>query len=106
MIDEVLNEIKKAETKAEQILDDANENSLKILSDAGDKAETIIKNAEQSCKDYKKTALENAEKTADKQYTDTLNSAKTDADSLHNKLSGKITELSKEVFGGIVNGNL
>ncbi len=105
MIEQVLEEITKAEKKAAEIRLSADEYATRKNKEAEEKCDSILKEAEASVKELKKEYKQTTAVKVEKLYAEVLEVAKNDSDALYNSLSQKINKLSDEIVGKVINGD-
>ena len=105
MIEEVLNEIRDAELKAEQIKLAGEEEAKKIIAEGEKEALDIRNETEKNIKVMRTNGLYQAELTAGGNYDKTMADGKAESEKLKKDLSEKVDELSDEVFGRILDGS-
>lgn len=106
MIEEILNSIKQAELKAEEIKAEAEQQASDLLLKTSEDGEALIKKATEEVKKLKAENLANAEKSANKIYDESIQKAQESANKQKEDLNSTIISLGEEIYGRILNGNL
>ena len=104
MIEEVLKNVKEAEKRAEDMLNSANKQAADIKSAADDHCAEMLKNAKKEAREAYDKAIEEAHKFAEEHFESDLSDCKKAGEKLKHSLDKKVDELSKDIYGRIVNG--
>ena len=105
MINEVITEILKAESKAEQIIEEANARALEISEQSGNECAKILADVQERIKATRQTLKAESEKMAECAYNDIINAQKTECDKLRAEKQEKISQAGEYIFRSILNGN-
>ena len=101
-MEEIINSILEAETKAQEIIENAINSSKKSSLTASDKSFQIKEDAVKKAKDAKKADVDSANKKADSEYTLILSKGKDRVEDYKKQVSSKIDEVADEVFKEII----
>ena len=99
---EVINSILEAESKAEEIIQEAVNKSNEVLIKAEREGETYKSNAIDDFKMKKKQCIKNKEAESEKLYSKRLSKAKSDSDKISEQAESKINELVNNLVSGII----
>ena len=105
MINEVINEILQAESKAGQIIEQANARALEISEQSMNDCAKIQQEAQERVKATRQAIKESSEKEAAVAYEAILCEQKAECDKLRAEKQAKIKEAGEYIFGSIVNGS-
>ena len=105
MINEVINEILQAESKAGQIIEQANARALEISEQSMNDCAKIQQEAQDRVKATRQAIKESSEKEAGVAYEAILCEQKAECDKLRAEKQAKIKEAGEYIFGSIVNGS-
>ena len=105
MINEVINEILQAESKAGQIIEQANARALEISEQSMNDCTKIQQEAQERVKATRQAIKESSEKEAGVAYEAILCEQKAECDKLRAEKQAKIKEAGEYIFGSIVNGS-
>ncbi len=105
MINEVITEILQAESKAEQIVAEANARALEISEQSGDECSKILAEAQERGKATRQAIKEDSEKMAECAYNEIINAQQAECDKLRAEKQEKISQAGEYIFRSILNGN-
>lgn len=105
MLEQVLQEIKVAEKKAEEIRVIADSYALQKNKEAEALADQIKQQNEAEIKSLKARYKEDTNKKADVLYDGVLEKARVDADALYQTKQPQINKLADEIVGKVLNGD-
>ena len=105
MIEEILNSIRQAEEKAEQIKLDADKQAEEILFAAGEKAEKISVDSKNAAAEYRLNKQTQIKQQAEKDYKDILIGGEKQSANLKASLGKKTADIGDELFGRLLNGD-
>ena len=105
MIEEILNSIRQAEEKAEQIKLDADKQAEEILFNAGEEAEKISADLKNAAAEYRLNKQVQIKQQAEKDYKNILVDGEKQAADLKSSLGKKTADIGEELFGRLLNGD-
>ncbi len=105
MIEQVLEEIKQAEQKAENIRFEADSLASSIGKQAEEKSSSILSCAEETVKKEKALSKARTAEKSEKLYNEIIAAAKIDVEALYNSKTAIIEKLAEEIVGKVINGD-
>ena len=105
MINEVINEILKAEAQAEEILSKAEEKAQDIIATAENQANSIIEQANENAKALRAQIKAESEDKASAEYQTVMEHAREESELLTKEKERSAIDAGEYLFGRIVNGN-
>lgn len=105
MTEEIIKSIAAAEEEAAKIKLAATENAAKILKSAEIRAAEIEKTSGEVCKAYRKSSQKNAEAAAEKEYLETIEKARADAQEYCRKILSNTETAVSKIVGRITSGD-
>lgn len=105
MLEQVLEEIKIVESKADETRKFADDYASTKNKEAEETANALIKNAEETVKAMKKEYKATTAVKENELYAEVLQAAKNDSEALYASLTSKIDGLANEIVGKVINGD-
>lgn len=106
MIEEVLEQIKIAEEKANSRREEADKYLMDRAKQSEQECDAILSDAQNSIKSLKAQAKLDCAKKCDNLYNEVISAAKTDAEIMYNAKLDKIEQLAQDIVRKVLNGNL
>lgn len=102
MDENVIGIISQAEAQAVKIKEEAQAKAAEIIAAAEKQAAEIIRSSEISCAQYRREALETAEKTAESDYAEAISRSRADAKKYADVLISRSDNYVSDIVGRIV----
>ena len=105
MINQVIDEILKAEEQAEEIISKAEEKAQEILANAENQANAILQQASEDAKTLRAQIKAESEERANAEYKTVMDVAQEESKTLSKEKEKSALDAGDYLFGRIINGN-